>query len=306
MAVKSRRTRSRRDSDGLRPLNLPLRIESVADIRAAVETWRAQGRSIGLVPTMGALHAGHQSLVAASAAENDVTVVSIFVNPLQFGPSEDFARYPRRLDADLEALASRRVAAVYTPTLEEMYPAGASTRVHVGSLAEVLEGAHRPGHFDGVATVVTKLLNATRPHRAYLGQKDAQQVAVIRRLVADLDAGVEIRVCPTVREADGLALSSRNAYLDPAQRRAATCLFRALESADTAYRQGERSPEALRASMLAVLRAEALASVDYAEVVDPVSFQAGGRLAVLAVRFGTTRLIDNHLLGEPLRSPSEA
>ena len=276
-------------------------------MRAASERWRAAGCTIGLVPTMGALHAGHESLIRAASRENDVVVVSIFVNPLQFGPNEDFDRYPRRLDDDLRLLSAEGVDAVYIPSVAAMYPPNARTRVRVDEIGSVLEGYHRPGHFEGVATVVTKLLNAARPHRAYFGQKDAQQAAVIQRLVSDLDLGVEVRICPTVREPDGLALSSRNAYLEGDQRRAATCLFRALEAANGAYLEGERDPAKLRKRLLAVLEREPLARPDYAEVVDPSTFSSPGRLAVLAVRIGATRLIDNHLLGEPLsaRTPPE-
>jgi len=247
---------------------------------------------------MGALHAGHLSLVSASLAENDRTVVSIFVNPLQFGPAEDFERYPRDLEGDLRALAGLGVDNVFAPTLAEMYAPGATTRVRVGGLDEVLEGAHRPGHFEGVATVVSKLFWAGRPDRAYFGQKDAQQAALVTRLAADLATGIVIRVCPTVREADGLALSSRNAYLDPAARRAAAALSRSLRMANEAFLGGERDTSTLRALLLRELSTEPLARPDYAELVDPSDFQTPGRLAVLAVNLGGTRLIDNHLLGE--------
>jgi pantoate--beta-alanine ligase len=269
------------------------------DARDQADHWRAAGLTVGLVPTMGALHAGHLSLVKRARDENDRVVVSVFVNPLQFGPQEDFERYPRDLDADLALLAASEVDGVYTPSVETMYPAGASTRVRVGAVAEPLEGVHRPGHFEGVATVVLKLLSATRPHRAYFGQKDAQQLAVVRRMTRDLDLGVDIVGCPIVREPDGLALSSRNVYLDPAQRSAARALSRSLRMADDAFRAGERDAGSLRALLRAALAREPLATVDYAEIVDPETFRPPGRLAVLAARFGATRLIDNHLLGEP-------
>jgi pantoate--beta-alanine ligase len=256
--------------------------------------WRREGLSIGLVPTMGALHAGHMSLVAGACSENDRVVVSIFVNSLQFGPRDDLERYPTSLDHDLELLAKAGVAAVYMPTAAVMYPPAATTRVRVGGVAEPLEGSLRPGHFEGVATVVAKLLNATQPDRAYFGQKDAQQVAVVRRLASDLDTGVEIRVCPTVREADGLALSSRNAYLTPEERKAATCLSRGLRWAAEAYQAGERDPNRLRHGLLELVQAQPLAAVAYAELVDPGTFKAPGTLAVLAVSIGKTRLIDNH------------
>src|SRR5437588_1156840 len=260
--------------------------------------WRSDGRSIGLVPTMGALHAGHLSLVDLARRENDVVVVSIFVNPIQFGAGEDFSRYPRDTARDEGLLHEAEVDAIYEPSTEVMYPIGASTRVHVGAVAEPLEGAARPGHFEGVATVVTKLFAAVEPDRAYFGQKDAQQVAVVKRLVADLDLGLEIRVVPTVREADGLALSSRNVYLTPDERRGAVALSLGLRAAAEAYAAGERRHNVLRAALLSRLDAEPLAQVEYAEIVDPETFLAPGRLAVLAVRFGKTRLIDNHDLGK--------
>ena len=252
---------------------------------------------------MGALHAGHLSLVRASAGENARTVVSIFVNPLQFGPGEDFGRYPRRLEADLDALRGLGADVVFAPSVAEMYPPAAVTRVRVTGLEELLEGASRPGHFEGVATVVSKLFWTVRPDRAYFGRKDAQQVAVISRMAADLGTGIEIRPCPIVRGPDGLALSSRNSFLGPAERRAATVLSRSLRRADTAWREGERDGERLRELIRAEVLAEPLAEIDYAELVDPVDFQSPGRLAVLAVRVGATRLIDNHLLGESFDNP---
>ena len=266
-------------------------------MRAQVQDWA--GRSIGLVPTMGALHAGHRSLITRAKAENEIVVVSIFVNPIQFGPGEDLARYPRPLEDDLEMLRALQVDAVYMPGADAMYPPGSSTRVVVGNVAEPLEGAARPGHFEGVATVVTKLLCAVRPHRAYFGQKDAQQVAVVKRLAADLDTGVEIVVCPIVREADGLAVSSRNVYLDPEERRQATSLSRALGAAAAAYRSGERDGVVLENLMRGVIEAQPLARLEYARVVDPGDFSSPGSLAVLAVRIGKTRLIDNHDLANP-------
>jgi pantoate--beta-alanine ligase len=270
----------------------------------ASRRWRIEGKSIGLVPTMGALHAGHLSLVEASRRENDVVVVSVFVNPIQFGPNEDLDRYPRDWERDGKLLAEAEVDAVYRPSTEAMYPPGASTRVNVGEVSEPLEGAARPGHFEGVATVVTKLFTAVEPDRAYFGQKDAQQVAVVRRLARDLDLGVEIRVVPTVREPDGLALSSRNLYLDPAERRAAASLSAALREASTAYAAGERDPDRLRAVLLDRLSAEPLVTVDYAELVDPATFRKPGTLAVVAARVGKTRLIDNHEVSIPFTSTS--
>jgi len=269
----------------------------------ASRRWRRDGLGIGLVPTMGALHAGHLSLVDDARRHNDVVIASIFVNPIQFGPNEDFARYPRDLESDADLLRRAGIDAIYRPSVEVMYPPGSSTRVHVSGVADPLEGAARPGHFEGVATVVNKLFAAVEPDRAYFGQKDAQQVAVVKRMTRDLDSPVEICVCPTVREADGLALSSRNAYLSPDERAAAVCLSSAMRLAAEAYASGERRPAELRKVLWDRLQAEALASVDYAEVVDPETFRSPGSLAVLAVSIGKgakkTRLIDNHDLTRP-------
>ncbi len=268
----------------------------------ASRRWRAEGRSIGLVPTMGALHAGHLSLVELARAENDVVVVSIFVNPIQFGPGEDFTRYPRDRERDAGMLAAAEVDAIYEPSTEAMYPPGATTRVQVGAVSVHLEGGSRPGHFEGVATVVTKLFAAVSPDLAYFGQKDAQQVAVVKRLARDLDLGVEIRVAPIVREADGLALSSRNVYLNAAERTAALSLSSALRLAGEAYSAGERDPRRLSELMKARMAKEPLVRVDYAEVTDPATFEKPGTLAVVAAWVGTskqTRLIDNHDLATP-------
>ena len=256
--------------------------------------WRREGLSIGLVPTMGALHAGHLSLVERACQENDRVVVSIFVNPIQFGPGEDFERYPRDPERDAALLAKAGVDAIYRPTVAAMYPPGSSTRIHVAAVTEPLEGQARPRHFDGVATVVAKLFTAVEPDRAYFGQKDAQQVAVVKRMARDLDFQVEIRVCPTVREPDGIARSSRNAYLNVEERKAAASLSSALRLAAGAYAGGERQPQRLREILRERLEAEPLAQVEYAELVDPETFTAPGSLAVLAVRIGRTRLIDNH------------
>jgi pantoate--beta-alanine ligase len=275
-------------------------------MRAQAERWRREGLSIGLVPTMGALHAGHASLLLRARQENDRVVASVFVNPLQFGPGEDFERYPRSPEADLRLLGELGADAAYTPSAAVMYAEDAATRVSVRGLGERLEGQRRPGHFEGVATVVLKLFDAVRPHRAYFGQKDAQQAAVVTLMARDLDTGVEVRVCPIVREADGLALSSRNAYLGHEERRAATVLFRALDAAEALHRRGERDHARLAARMREVICSEPLAELDYAELVDPRSFEPPGPLAVLAVRVGRTRLIDNHLLGDELPAPEGA
>ena len=256
--------------------------------------WRREGRAVGLVPTMGALHAGHLSLVERACRENDRVVVSIFVNPIQFGPGEDLERYPRDQARDADLLAKAGVDAIYAPTVAAMYPPGSSTRIHVAGVSEPLEGKARPGHFDGVATVVSKLFTTLEPDRAYFGQKDAQQVAVVKRMARDLDFPVEIRVVPTVREPDGLALSSRNAYLDPEERKAAASLSSALRLAAEAYSGGERQPERLRQILRERLDAEPLAQVEYVELISPETFTLPGSVAVLAVRIGRTRLIDNH------------
>lgn len=265
----------------------------------ASRRWRVEGKSIGLVPTMGALHAGHLSLVERARQDNDVVVVSVFVNPIQFGPGEDFERYPRDFAHDAALLAMAGAGAVYRPSVEAMYPQGSSTRVIVHGVSEPLEGVARPGHFEGVATIVTKLFAAVQPVRAYFGQKDAQQVAVVKRLAADLDLGVDIVVAPTVREPDGLAMSSRNAYLNPEERKAAAALSDALRHAAEAYASGERDPEALSSILRSRLEAEPLVAIDYAEVVDQATFRKPGSLALVAARIGRTRLIDNHDLEKP-------
>jgi pantoate--beta-alanine ligase len=274
-------------------------IDNPAAMLATSRGWRREGHSIGLVPTMGALHAGHMSLVERACRENARAVVSIFVNPIQFGPKEDLARYPTSPERDLGLLQQAGVAAVYVPSAAVMYPPQSSTRVRVSGVADALEGASRPGHLEGVATVVTKLFNAAEPDRAYFGQKDAQQVAVVRRLVQDLDLGVKISVCPTVREVDGLALSSRNAYLAPEERQSASCLSFALDRAARAYKAGERDLKELRRVILEVLQAEPLAKIEYVELVDPATFSPPGTLAVMAVWIGKTRLIDNADLAQP-------
>ena len=265
----------------------------------ASRRWRREGSSIGLVPTMGALHAGHMRLVETARAENDVVVVSHFVNPLQFGPNEDLDRYPRDWDRDRKLLEEAEVDAVYRPAGDVMYPPDASTRVRVSGVTDALEGAARPGHFEGVATMVTKLLAAVEPDRAYFGQKDAQQLAMVKRLAADLDLGVEIRAVPTVREPDGLALSSRNAYLSDEERKAAAAISGALKGAAGAYASGESDPHRLRALMTARLSLEPLVRPEYVDLVDPATFQKPGTLAVIAAKVGKTRLIDNHDVSKP-------
>lgn len=262
---------------------------------------QSQG-TVGFVPTMGYLHDGHLELVRRARAENSVVVVSIFVNPTQFGPAEDFERYPRDIPRDLALLEREGADIVFIPSAEEIYPAGFSTWVVVEKVTERLEGKSRPGHFRGVATVVNKLFNIVEPTRAYFGQKDAQQVVVIKRMVSDLNMNVEIVVVPTVRESDGLAMSSRNVYLNPQERQAATVLFRALTLAGRLFGKGERDAEALRSAMVSLIKEEPLAEVDYVSIAHPETLEElstieGPALVSLAVRIGKTRLIDNTLLG---------
>lgn len=255
----------------------------------------------GLVPTMGFLHAGHVALVERAKLECASVGVSIFVNPLQFGPREDLAKYPRNLERDLEILRNAGADVVWTPTAEEMYPPGYQTFVNVEEISKPLEGLQRPGHFRGVATVVTKLFNAFTPDKAYFGQKDAQQTVVIKRMALDLNIPIEVVVCPTLREPDGLAMSSRNVYLAPDERQAATVLYRALNNAKKAYDQGERDARRLRTIMSETISTEPLAASQYVSVADPDSLVelekiGKGALISMAVFIGKTRLIDNFLL----------
>jgi pantoate--beta-alanine ligase len=259
---------------------------------------RAEGRLVGFVPTMGALHAGHLSLIEAGRRDASPVAVSIFVNPKQFGPNEDFAKYPRDPENDRRLLEQAGVDWLFAPTVEEMYPAGFRTSVNVDGLSDRLEGKIRPGHFRGIATVVLKLLEIVAPRFAYFGRKDAQQARIIRQMAFDMALDSEIVVCPIVREPDGLALSSRNRYLSPAQRNAATVLYRALSRARRAIEQGERDTLRIATAARQELAGEPLASVDYVEIVDAGSFEPVVRLTpscmvLLAVRFGGTRLIDN-------------
>ena len=275
----------------------------VADPREARSVRQRLQGSVGLVPTMGALHDGHLSLVRRARAENDSSVATIFVNPAQFGPGEDLAKYPRNLAGDLARLEAEGVDLVFAPEAASVYPPGFGTWVVPGPLAEPLEGARRPGHFRGVLTVVAKLFHVIEPDRAYFGQKDAQQAILVRRMALDLDLSVGIVVCPIVRDRDGLALSSRNAYLTPEERRAAPVLFRSLGAVVEAWGAGERRGERLREAARAVLAAEPLAAPDYVSAADPETLAeivtATGRVLVsMAVRFGATRLLDNVLLPE--------
>ncbi len=270
-------------------------------VRQAVRAARDRGQTVGLVPTMGALHVGHVSLLRAARAETGYVVVSIFVNPTQFGPSEDFTRYPRPIEHDLEQCAREGVDLVFLPETTTIYPLDFRTYVEVRGLQDVLEGASRPGHFRGVATVVLKLLNIVQPDVAYFGQKDAQQARIIRQMVHDLNVPVEVRARPTVREADGLALSSRNEYLTPEQRRHATALSQALREAEQLVAAGERSAAVVQQTVAARIQATPGAALDYAAVVnadnlEPLERIEGSVLVAIAVRFGTTRLIDNVLV----------
>lgn len=257
--------------------------------------------SVGFVPTMGYLHKGHLALVKQARAETDTVVVSIFVNPAQFGPKEDFARYPRDTDRDLALLEKEKVDLVFMPSSEEMYPEGFNSWVEVEKVTDRLEGAVRPGHFRGVATVVAKLFNIVEPARAYFGQKDAQQVVVIKKMTADLNMNLEVVIAPTVREADGLAMSSRNTYLGPEERKAALVLWRSLNLAQQLWSQGERKADSLRQRMVALIQEEPLAGIDYVSIADPETLDElvninSPALVSLAVYIGKTRLIDNIIL----------
>ncbi len=271
-------------------------LETPTEMRTWADEQRRNGRTIGCVPTMGALHEGHASLIRAAVAENDAAVLTLFVNPTQFGPNEDFSRYPRTFDADRALAESLGVASLYVPTAQDMYPDGYATYVEVEELGNGLCGRSRPGHFRGVATVVTKLLCAVKPHRAYFGQKDAQQLAIIQRMTRDLDLGVEIVPMPIVREPDGLAMSSRNRYLSVDDRQRALCLHRALETGRNLMAQGERRA----AKVLDAVRQELAEAdrVDYVELVNAETLtpleQVDGRVLLAVAAFvGTTRLIDN-------------
>ena len=279
-------------------------LNTISAIRAARRRLRDQTRPLALVPTMGALHPGHLSLVRAarSAGADHAVAVSIFVNPTQFGPNEDFTRYPRTLQADCALLAAEGVDLVFAPSAEEMYPSGApATTVHVAGISDRLDGASRPGHFDGVATVVAKLFHILEPDSAFFGQKDAAQVAVLRTMVRDLDFPLELIVCPTIREPDGLAMSSRNRYLSPDERRQALAISRALQTVEALAANGETRAAALIAAASQILAAQPAIRIDYVAAVDPLSLEAvptlqAETLFAVAAHVGATRLIDNVLL----------
>lgn len=279
---------------------MAITVETVSRMHLTADTLRREGKRIAVVPTMGALHDGHLSLIRLARRHADVVVATIFVNPLQFGPGEDFERYPRPLPKDVMAAGDAGADYVFAPPVSEMYPAGFQTSVHVEQLTAVLEGAVRPGHFRGVTTIVAKLFNAVKPHVAVFGQKDAQQLAVIRRMTADLGFHVDIVVGSTVREPDGLAMSSRNVYLTEAQRKEAPVLYQALSLARDRIQQGEYRRDTLVEEMRAVIAGRSSATIDYLSVADAATLEeveqiAPGKdvLISLAARFGTTRLIDN-------------
>lgn len=276
-------------------------LRSISEVRDEVERARSEGKTIGLVPTMGALHEGHLTLIRQARVQCGFVVVSVFVNPTQFGPREDFARYPRPLDEDARKCAEAGVDVVFAPSADEMYPEGFDTWVEVSGLTEVLEGESRPGHFRGVTTVCAKLFNIAQPTYAYFGMKDYQQLKVIQKMVADLNMPLEMVPCATVREPDGLAMSSRNAYLSPEERQAALVLSRSLSRASEAFGSGQRDAGAIQVLAQNLIKAEPLAQIDYVAVVDAESLAPIDRIenpavVLLAVRIGTTRLIDNLVL----------
>ncbi len=286
-------------------------LTTIDEMRAASSAARRTGKRLGFVPTMGALHEGHLSLVRVSRASCEIVVASIFVNPTQFGPNEDLARYPRSFERDCELLAREDVDVLFAPTVEEMYPISADrsarptavTWVTVQELSDKLDGRSRPGHFRGVTTIVAKLFHIVEPNVAFFGQKDAAQVAIVRRMVRDLNLPVEIAVCPIVREPDGLAMSSRNAYLDPAQRQQALVLYRSLLRIRQLAESGEQSAASLAAAAREVFAQERSVQIDYVEVVDPETLDpvediSSGALAAVAAYVGTTRLIDNIVIGK--------
>jgi pantoate--beta-alanine ligase len=273
-------------------------VDTVDACRAACDDVRARGGTVGLVPTMGFFHEGHRSLMRAARRAHDAVVVSLFVNPTQFGPSEDLDAYPRDLGRDTEVATAEDVDVLFTPSVAEMYPLGAATTVHVAGLTGELCGRSRPGHFDGVTTVVAKLFAIVGPCHAYFGRKDAQQLAVVRRMAADLRIPVQVVGCPLVREPDGVAMSSRNSYLSPEERVRASVLVRALRAAADAVQSGERDVDAVRGTLAAVLATEPSVRVDYAEVVDAATMQridtfTAETLVAVAAYVGSTRLIDN-------------
>lgn len=273
-------------------------VETIQQVRNQVAAWRREGLTVGLVPTMGFLHEGHQSLIRKAASDNDRVVVSVFVNPTQFGAGEDLESYPRDIEHDKKACEDAGASLVFHPSVDEMYYPNRSTTIHMADISEELCGKSRPIHFDGVCLVVNKLFNIVQPNRAYFGQKDAQQLLVVRRMVRDLNINVEVVGCPIIREEDGLAKSSRNTYLNEEERKAATVLYRALQAGKHLCEAGERNVSVVRATIAEVLAEEPLADPEYIEIVStdtvkPVDRIEGEVLCALAVRIGKTRLIDN-------------
>ena len=276
-------------------------VTTVKEVRDRVKAWKKEGKQVGLVPTMGYLHEGHKSLIDKAVAENDAVVVSVFVNPMQFGPTEDLASYPRDLEADAKLCEAAGASLIFHPEPEEMYKDGFCSFVDMNGLTNALCGLSRPVHFRGVCTVVNKLFNIVQPDKAYFGEKDAQQLAVIKRMVTDLNMDIEIVGCPIIREADGLAKSSRNTYLNEQERKAAVVLNQSLQAAQDLYENGERSAAVLSAAIREKLAAEPLAKPDYVEIVDwntlePVETIQDSVLMAIAVYIGKTRLIDNRIL----------
>lgn len=275
-------------------------VTTIAEVRQTVKAWKKEGLTVGLVPTMGYLHEGHQSLMANAKKENDRVIVTIFVNPIQFGPSEDLDSYPRDLDNDKAACQQMGVDLIFCPQVNEMYQPNFDSFVDVNGLTQALCGKKRPGHFKGVCTIVSKLFNITQPDRAYFGQKDAQQLAVIRRMVSDLNFDIQIVGCPIIRESDGLAKSSRNSYLSSQARKAAICLYQSIESAQLMIKKGEKSVGKIVETMQYIIEKQSLAKIDYIEFVDlqtlkPVEKLDQDSLCALAVYLGSTRLIDNFI-----------
>lgn len=276
-------------------------VHTVKEVRDIVKGWKKEGLSVGFVPTMGFLHEGHKSLILKSVKENDKTVVSVFVNPTQFGPTEDLDKYPRDLEHDTELVTSAGADLIFNPSPAEMYPNHFTTTVNTTEVSEFLCGAKRPVHFGGVCLVLTKLFNIVQPNKAYFGQKDAQQLAVVKRFARDLNFDIEIIGCPIVRETDGLAKSSRNTYLSPEERKAATILYKSLCAGKALIENGERNSEKVKDAIRNVLNTEPLAKVDYVEVVDntniqPINTIKGEVLVAIAVYIGTTREIDNFII----------
>lgn len=275
-------------------------VHTVNEVREQVKEWKKEGLTVGLVPTMGFLHEGHQSLIAASVKENDRTVVSVFVNPTQFGPNEDFEAYPRDIEKDRALCESTGADLIFNPEPEEMYPEGFCTYTNITGLSDALCGKSRPIHFKGVCTVVSKLFNIVGADKAYFGEKDAQQLAIIRRMVRDMNIPVEIVGCPIIREEDGLAKSSRNTYLNPEERKAALILSKAVFAGKDMVENGEKSAEKIVSSMKEIIKSEPLAEIDYVEMVDMNTMKnidavEGAVLCAIAVKIGKTRLIDNFI-----------